>query len=66
MNVKNHLIFSDFFSLKNKSLGTHLLFLATSILKPLFLLKPGLIFDEVAKLGKASCDAYNWGGWLIL
>ena len=24
------------------------------------------LFDEVAKLGKASEDAYNWGGWLIL
>ena len=24
------------------------------------------IFDEVAKLGKSTKDAYNWGGWLIL
>ena len=24
------------------------------------------IFDELAKLGKASQDAYNPGGWLIL
>ena len=23
-------------------------------------------FDETAKLGKASEDAYNWAGWVIL
>ena len=22
--------------------------------------------DKAVKLGKASKDAYNWGGWLIL
>ena len=30
------------------------------------LLKLGQIFDEVAKLGKSTQDAYNLGKWLIL
>ena len=30
------------------------------------LLKSGPIFDQAAKLGKASRDAYNPGLWLIL
>ena len=30
------------------------------------LLKLGWIFDEVAKLGKSTQDAYNPGKWLIL
>ena len=30
------------------------------------LLKLGQIFDEVAKLGKSTQDAYNPGKWLIL
>ena len=38
----------------------------TSIVKKTFLIKSGPIFDKAAKLGKASWDAYNWGGWLIL
>ena len=51
-----------FFSIKNKSLGAHFLlklFLLGSILKPLYLLKACPIFDEAAKLCKASKDAYN-------
>ena len=31
-----------------------------------FLLKLGPIFEEVAKLGKASWDPYNREGWFIL
>ena len=31
-----------------------------------FLLKLGPIFEDLAKLGKASWDAYNQGRWLIL
>ena len=34
--------------------------------KILCLLKLGPIFHEVAKLGKATWDAYNWIGLLIL
>ena len=33
----------------------------TSFESPIFAL-----FDEAAKLGKASEDTYNWGRWLIL
>ena len=33
--------------------------------KTTFLLKYSPIFDKVAKLDKASWDAFNWGGWLI-
>ena len=40
--------------------------MVTSILKPLYLLRSCLIFDEAAKLCKQCKDAYNWGGWLIL
>ena len=29
------------------------------------MVKSGLIFDQAAKLGKASRDAYNLGLWLI-
>ena len=34
--------------------------------KTTFLLKSGLLFDEAAKLGKATRNAYNLGGRLIL
>ena len=37
-----------------------------SIFKPLKMVKSGAIFDQAAKLGKASRDAYNPGLWLIL
>ena len=36
-------------------------FLVTSISKPLYFLNTCLIFDEVAKLGKATKDTYD--GW---
>ena len=58
-----------FFSLKNKSLGAHFLliwFFGNFNLKKTLLLKSGPIVDKVAKLGKATQDAYNRGGWLIL
>ena len=57
-----------FFLLKNKGLGANFLlklFFDNFNLKITFLMKSGSIFEEVAKLGKASCDAYNWGRWLI-
>ena len=41
-------------------------FLVTSISKPLYFLNTCLIFDEVAKLGKATKDTYDGGRWLIL
>jgi hypothetical protein len=62
--VNNHSNLSAFFSLRNKILVAH--FLVTSILKPVFLLKSGPIFDQAVKLGKATRDAYNPGLWLIL
>ena len=34
--------------------------------KTTFLLNSGPIFDEAAKLGKATWNAYNLVGWLIL
>ena len=34
--------------------------------KKTLLLELGQIFDELAKLGKSTQDAYNRGGWLIL
>ena len=37
-----------------------------SFKKKTLLLKLGPIFDEVAKLGKATQDTYNWEEWLIL
>ena len=43
-----------------------MIFLITSILKPLHLLKSCPIYDEAAKLCKASKDAYNQERWLIL
>ena len=62
-------IFLIFFSLKNTNLEAHFLLLAffdkINFLTTL-LLKLGQIFDEVAKLGKSTQDAYNWGKWLIL
>ena len=67
--VKNHSNLSDFFSLRNKILGVHFLlndFLVTSILKPLHMVKSCPIFDQAAKLGKASRDTFNPGLWLIL
>ena len=60
--------YSDFFLLKIKGLGANFLlklFFDNFNLKITFLMKSGSIFEEVAKLGKASCDAYNWGRWLI-
>ena len=61
--------FSIFFSLKNTNLEAHFLLLAffdkINFLTTL-LLKLGQIFDEVAKLGKSTQDAYNPGKWLIL
>ena len=43
-----------------------MIFLVTSILKPLPMVKSCPIFDQAAKLGKASMDAYNAGLLLIL
>ena len=40
--------------------------LVTSSFKPLKMIKSGPIFDQAAKLGKASRDAYNPCLWLIL
>ena len=61
--------FSIFFSLKNTNLEAHFLLLAffdkINSLTTL-LLKLGQIFDEVAKLGKSTQEAYNPGKWLIL
>ena len=61
--------FSFFFSLKDTNLEAHFLLLAffdkINFLTTL-LLKLGQIFDEVAKLGKSTQDAYNPGKWLIL
>ena len=58
-----------FFSLKNTNLEAHFLLLAffdkINFLTTL-LLKLGQIFDEVAKVGKSTQDAYNPGKWLIL
>jgi hypothetical protein len=34
--------------------------------KTTFFLISGPIFDKAAKLGKATWDIYNLGGWLIL
>ena len=67
---KNHPNLSQFFfSLKNTNLEAHFLLLAffdkINFLTTL-LLKLGQIFDEVAKLGKSTQDAYNPGKWLIL
>jgi hypothetical protein len=62
-------IFLIFFSLKNKNLVAHFLlksFFCNFNFKTTFLPRSGLIFDKVAKLGKATWDAYNLGGWLIL
>ena len=62
-------IFLNFFSLKNTNLEAYFLLLAffdkINFLTTL-LLKLGQIFDEVAKLGKSTQDAYNPGKWLIL
>ena len=62
-------IFLISFSLKNNKLGAHVLlkwFFDDFNSKTTFLLKSGPIFDEAAKLVKASRDAYNPVGWLIL
>ena len=59
----------SFFSLKNTNLEAHFLILALFDkinFLPTLLLKLGLIFDEVAKLGKSTQDAHNPGKWLIL
>ena len=61
--------FLNLFSLKNNSLGAHFLlrcFFDHFKFKKTLLLNLGQIFDEVAKLGKSTQDAYNRGGWLIL
>ena len=60
--------FLIFFSLKNKSLGGDFLlklFFGTFHFEINFT-KSVQIFDDVAKLRKASWNAYNQGGWLIL
>ena len=66
--VKNHPNLSQFFSLKNTNLEAHFLLLAffdkINFLTTL-LLKLSQIFDEVAKLGKATQDTYT-SKWLIL
>jgi hypothetical protein len=57
-------IFLIFFSLSNKILGALFCynnFLVTSILKPLQMVKSCPIFDQAAKLEKASRDTYNPG-----
>ena len=62
-------IFLNFFSLKNTNLEEHFLLLAffdKIYFLTTLLLKLGQIFDEVAKLGKSTQDAYNPGKWLIL
>ena len=62
-------IFLNFFSLKNTNLEAQFLLLAffdkINSLTTL-LLKLGQIFDDVAKLGKSTQDAYNPEKWLIL
>ena len=67
--VKNHPNLSQFFLLKNTNLEAHFLLLAffnkINFLTTL-LLKLGQIFDEVAKLGKSTQEAYNPRKWLIL
>ena len=53
----------------NKSLGAHFLleiFFGNFNLKTILLVKSGSIIDEVAKVGKATKDAYKQGEWLIL
>ena len=55
--VKNQLNLSNFFSMKNKNLGAHIL--VTSILEPLYYLKSCPIFDKTAKGYKASEGAYK-------
>ena len=49
-------------SYRNKNLGSHFLiklFWGNFNFKTTLLLKSGLIFDEAAKLGKATQDGYN-------
>ena len=41
-------------------------FFVKIIFKPLKMVKSGPIFDQAAKLGKVSRDAYDSGLWLIL
>jgi hypothetical protein len=63
------IIESFWFLFRYKILGAHFLlkwFFGKINFKTTFLLKSGLIFDQAAKLGKASRDAYNPGLWLIL
>ena len=55
--------------MKNTNLEAHFLLLAffdKIYFLTTLLLKLGQIFDEVAKLGKSTQDAYNPGKWLIL
>ena len=54
--------------MKNKNLEAHfsLIFFGNLNFKTTSILKAGPILEEAAKLGKATWDAYNLGGWLIL
>ena len=67
--VKNHPNLSQFFfSLKNTNLEAHFLLLAffdKINFLTILLLKLGQIFEEEAKLGKSTQDAYNPGKCLI-
>ena len=68
-DVKNHPNLWFFFSFKNNKLGAHFLLkwdFGNFNFKPLTMVKSGPIFDQAAKLGKASRDAYNTELWLIL
>jgi hypothetical protein len=68
--VKNHSNISDFFFIEEYDFRTtffvKMIFFVTSILKPPKMVNQAQFFDEAAKLGKASRDAYNPGLWLIL
>ena len=66
--VKSHFNLSDFFSLWNRVLGAHFLlkwFFGNFNFKTTCLLISIPIFDQAAKLGKSSRDAYN-PGFVIL
>ena len=69
LSQKSSESFSNFFSLKNTNLEAHFLLLAffdKIYFLTTLLLKLGQIFEEVAKLGKSTQDAYNPRKWLIL
>ena len=71
INVRNDTFGNPIFQkdFENTNLEAHFLLLAffdkVNFLTTL-LLKLGQIFDEVAKLGKPTQDAYDPGKWLIL